>query len=122
MPAKKTPSLSEHIQLARDIHAAEDAISKLTHPQMLRFVRKDLINQLIEARDCTIYKMKMQFNNSLFTSFDLDEVKWKRLYFGTSLELDALEAEVKNSKSKLGLREARQKWLDDRARSRARKA
>ena len=86
------PSLSKHVELAADIHRAEDAVSKLLSRQTTMYLYAREQDRLIKTYNSALGRLKCRLEDTMFASYPQLPDGFIRLYYGDEEDFDALSA------------------------------
>lgn len=98
MKQRNNPTLAEHIELARRIHAAEDALSELFDCSRFFYARET--DSLIRARERYLSRLKCRLEDTMFADYPHLSNDWLRLYYGDGADVDRLAASVEQNEQR----------------------
>lgn len=82
--------MSKHVELAGDIHRAEDAISKLLSRDTTMYLYAREQDRLIKTLNFALRRLKSRLDTAMFESYPQLPYSFTYLYYGDEADLDAL--------------------------------
>lgn len=86
------PTMQQHVELAKCIHDAEDALSKLLSRHNTRFFYAKETDRLLKSYHAGLGRLKSRLEDTMFKSYPDLSNNWTRLYYGDHDDVDELRA------------------------------